>query len=91
MELEYTWNSLGTVTGCSAAVMLITQYVKGYLPEWLPTRLIVLMLAFALLMGAWMFSGGARTWSDVPLIAINSFAVAFAAMGAYDSALKKPG
>lgn len=89
MELEYTWSSLGTVTGCSAAVLLVTQYVKGYLPRWLPTRLMVLALSFALLTGAWVFGGGARAWSDLPLIGINSFAVAFAAMGAYDTALKK--
>ena len=51
MELEYTWQSLGTVTGCTAAVVVITQYIKDYLPKWLPTRLFVLILSFAILMG----------------------------------------
>lgn len=87
MELEYTWEALGTGAGCSAAVLLIMQYLKGYLPEWLPTRLMVLMLSFALLTGAWLFGGGCRL-SDVPLIAVNSFTVALAAMGAYETALK---
>ena len=80
---------MGTVTGCSAAVMLMTQYVKEYLPGWLPTRLVVLALSFALLIGAWMCSGGELLWTDVPLIGVNSFAVAFAAMGAYETAPKK--
>lgn len=89
MELEYTWSALGTSAGCSAAVMLITQYIKDYMPGWLPTRLLVLGLAFALLMGAWLCGGGACRLSDVPLIAVNSFTVALAAMGAYETALKK--
>lgn len=88
MEMDYTWESLGTITGCSAAVMLITQYVKGYLPAWLPTRLMVLALSFGLLTCAWLFGGGPRQWSELPLILVNSFAVALAAMGAYETALK---
>lgn len=88
MELEYTWEALSTSAGCSAAVLLIMQYVKGYLPEWLPTRLAVLALAFTLLTGAWLFTGGCR-FSDIPLIAVNSFTVALAAMGAYETAIKE--
>jgi len=87
MELEYTWEALGTGAGCSAAVLLIMQYLKGYLPAWLPTRLAVLALAFMLLMGAWLTGGSCRL-SDLPLIAVNSFTVALAAMGAYETALK---
>lgn len=88
MELEYTWSALGTGAGCSAAVLLITQYLKDYMPKWLPTRLTVLALSFALLIGAWFCGGGARSWGDVPLIAVNSFTVALTAMGAYETALK---
>lgn len=87
MELEYTWSALGTGAGCSAAVLLITQYLKDYLPKWLPTRLVVLALSFVLLLGAWL-CGDARAWSDVPLIAVNSFTVALTSMGAYETALK---
>lgn len=86
MELEYTWSSLGTATGCSAAVLVITQYLKCYLPAWLPTRLLVLALSFAMLLGAWLFGGGGSA-GDIPLIAVNSFAVALTAMGAYETAL----
>ncbi len=89
MEMEYTWSALGTGAGCSAAVLLVTQYLKDYLPKWLPTRLVVLALSFAMLMGAWFCGGDARAWSDVPLIAVNSFTVALTAMGAYETALKR--
>ena len=88
MELEYTWEALGTSAGCSAAVLLMVQYLKGYLPAWLPTRLAVLALAFLLLMGAWLCGGDCRM-SDVPLLMVNSFTVALAAMGAYETALKE--
>ena len=88
MELEYTWNSLGTAAGCAAAVMLITQYLKEFLPEWLPVRIFVLALAFLMLTGAWLFGGGCR-FSDLPLIIVNSFTVALAAMGAYETAIKE--
>ena len=87
MELEYTWEALSTSAGCSAAVLLIMQYIKDYLPAWLPTRLAVLMLAIALLTGAWLFGGGCR-FSDIPLIVVNGFTIARAAMGAYETALK---
>ena len=88
MELEYSWEALSTSAGCSAAVLLIMQYLKDYLPAWLPTRLAVLILAFTLLTGAWLFAGGCR-FSDIPLLIVNSFTIALAAMGAYETALKQ--
>ena len=45
------------------------------------------MLAIALLTGAWLFGGGCR-FSDIPLIVVNGFTIALAAMGAYETALK---
>lgn len=91
MELNYTWETLGTTAGCSAAVLLVTQYVKDYMPKWLPTRLLVLILSALFLTGAWLFGNGARAAADVPLILVNAFVVALAAMGAYETALKKQG
>jgi hypothetical protein len=89
MELNYTWETLGTTAGCSAAVLLVTQYVKEYLPDWFPTRLLVLCLSTLFLAGAWVCGEGARRAADVPLLAINAFVVALAAMGAYETALRK--
>ena len=87
MESEYTWASLGTSAGCAAAVLLITQYIKGFLPKWLPTRLMVWLLAFLFLLGASAFGENALHISDIPLMLINSCAVALTAMGAYETAL----
>ena len=89
MEMEYTWASLCTAAGCTAAVLLIPQYIKGFLPKWLPTRLAVWVMAFMLLCGAYVFGEGGMLWSDLPLVLVNSCAVALAAMGAYETALAK--
>ncbi|MGI6239185.1 MAG: hypothetical protein ACOYI5_06115 [Christensenellales bacterium] len=88
MELDYTWASLGTTAGCAAAVLLVTQYIKDYTPRWLPTRLLALVLSFLFLLCAWGFGANARSAADIPLIAVNAFPVALAAMGAYETALK---
>lgn len=91
MEFEYTWQTLGTMTGCSAAVLLVTQYIKDYTPKWLHTRLLVLALSFVFLLAAWALGQTEHVWTDVLLILVNSFVVALAAMGAYETALKGAG
>lgn len=88
MNLEYTYETLATSTGATAAVLLITQYMKGYLPKWFPTRLFVLALSAVVLTGTWA-AIGVKDWKELPLVLLNAFPVAFAAMGAYDTTLKK--
>ena len=53
------------------------------------TVALVLILSALFLAGAWLFGDGARSAADVPLILVNAFVVALAAMGAYETALKK--
>ena len=91
MELEYTWEILGTTAGAAAATLLIVQYIKEPLARLLRvnTRLLVLAVSAAILFAAWALGDYERAWSDVPLIVINAFYVALMAMGAYDTALKK--
>lgn len=88
MNLEYTYQTLATSTGATATVLLVTQYLKSYLPKWLPTRLFVLALSAFLLTGTWA-AMGVKDWKELPLVLLNAFPVAFAAMGAYETALKK--
>ena len=59
------------------------------MPAWLRARLLVLFLSALLLFGAWAFGEGARAVADMPLIVINAFVAALAAMGAYETAVKK--
>ena len=86
----YTWEQIATIPGAIAATLLIVQYLKFPLDKvWkISTRFLVLIIAFGLMVLA---RGMVRDlqWIDVPLIAINAFVVALAAMGAYEVSFKK--
>ena len=86
----YTWEALATVGGAAAAVLLMVQYIKAPLDKvWkIPTRALVLALSFLVLLCAQGVTAGI-VWQDVPLILVNSFVVALAAMGAYESTFAK--
>ena len=83
--VPYSWEQLATIPGAIAATLLIAQYMKFPLDKvWkIPTRFMVLVIAFMLMAGAQATIRG-LTWPDVPLVAINAFVVALAAMGAYE-------
>lgn len=86
----YTWDQIATIPGAIAATLLIVQFLKLPLDKvWkIPTRYLVLLIAFLLLAGAQAMVQG-LTWPDVPLVVINAFVVALAAMGAYEVSFKK--
>lgn len=85
----FSWGELGTLAGATAATLLIVQFAKLPLDKvWkIPTRLLVLVVAFLILLGAQAFTAGLSP-EALPLIALNSFLVAAAAMGAYEVAIK---
>ena len=82
----FEWAGLVTTAGATAAVLLIVQYLKMPLDKiWkIPTRIFVLALSFIITLCAKAFSTG-LLWPDVPLLALNAFVVALAAMGAYEN------
>lgn len=81
----YTWESLATVAGATAATLLIVQYLKMPLDRvWkIPTRALVYVVALLILLGATAFTRG-LTAADAPLLAVNAFVVALAAYGSYE-------
>ena len=83
----FSWGELGTLAGATAATLLIVQFAKLPLDRvWkIPTRLLVLVVAFLILLFAQIFTAGLSPES-LPLIVLNSFLVAAAAMGAYEVA-----
>ena len=83
----FSWGELGTLAGATAATLLIVQFAKLPLDKiWkIPTRLLVLVVAFIILLCAQIFTAGLSPES-LPLIVLNSFLVAAAAMGAYEVA-----
>lgn len=82
----YTWATLATVAGATAATLLIVQYIKAPLDKMghLPTRVLVYVIALLILLGAQAFTEG-FTWSGLPLVLVNAFVVALAAMGSYET------
>jgi hypothetical protein len=86
----YTWDSLATIGGATSATVLIVQFLKSPLDRLyhFPTRYLALLIAFGLLTTARAFTTG-LAWLDIPLILVNSFVVALAAMGAYEVSFAK--
>ena len=81
----FDWVYLGSIAGATAATLLVVQYMKAPLDKvWkIPTRLFALIIAFMILLAAQAATTG-LTWEGVPLIVLNAFVVALAAMGTYE-------
>ncbi len=86
----FAWESIGTMAGAVAAVLIIVQYIKAPLDKvWkIPTRVVVYVIAFMLLMAADIVSG-AISWESVGLVILNAFIVSTSAMGVYEMTFKK--
>ncbi|MBQ2955017.1 MAG: hypothetical protein IJE08_01000 [Clostridia bacterium] len=83
----YTWETLGTMAGATAATLMIVQLIKAPLDRvWkLPTRMVVYFVALILLLAAQGFSGG-LTVQTAALSAVNAVMVALSAYGSYEVA-----
>ena len=86
----FDWVQLLTIPGAVAATLLIVQYAKFPIDKvWkIPTRWVVLLIAFGLMTLAKYASGGILPM-DWPLLVVNSFIVALSAMGAYEVTFAK--
>jgi hypothetical protein len=78
-----TWQTLATFAGCSAAVAVLTQFIKnaGGLKK-VPTQWVSYGLAVILMLSATYFTG-ALTGPVAALIPFNAVVVSLAANGAY--------
>lgn len=85
-----TWAQLATIGGAAMATMLIVQLLKLPLDKvWkIPTRIIVFVIAFIVLILATYFTQG-LTWNTALLTVINAVIVALTAMGGYELTFKK--
>lgn len=86
----YDWAQLATIAGATAATLLIVQFIKLPLDKvWkVPTRAVVYSIALLIMIFAQTFTEGLEV-SQVPLLAINAFVVALAAMGGYELTFAK--
>lgn len=78
-----------TPAGCVPVVTIATQYFKSLLPDWLPIRLFVWLLCFALIIGATILTGATPVTLFVG--AVNSVVAASACLGAYEVTYNRTG
>ena len=85
-----TWEQLATIGGAALATMLIVQLLKLPLDKvWkIPTRIIVFIIAFVVLILATYFTDG-LSWNTALLTVINAVIVALTAMGGYELTFEK--
>lgn len=85
-----SWEQLATIGGAAMATMLIVQLLKLPLDKvWkIPTRIIVFVIAFIILILATYFTKG-LDWSTALLTVINAVIVALTAMGGYELTFAK--
>jgi hypothetical protein len=86
----FAWEYLLGVAGCSTLVLTIVQYLKVPLDGWyhIPTRILVLIISYIVILGAQYFTQTLSMSSAVLGIA-NAFLVAVTAMGAYELSFNK--
>ena len=84
-SLEY----LATTAGTVAFVTIVTQYIKGMLPEKFSIRLFVLLLCLVIQMGlVWIICPSTEAFI---LAFVNSFVCATSARGTYEATVNKDG
>lgn len=83
-----TMSTLGTFGSVVFIVTVMTQFLKGIVDRFrkVPTRLLALLLAWAVLMGKHAVMDGGLTAQRVYLDLLNGFIVALAAMGSHQVA-----
>ena len=91
MELTFfDWSALGTLTGATLAVAVLTQITKA-IPGIvkIPTQLWSYVLAAVILILAQIFGETAVTANGVVLALLNAAVVSLAANGGYEALTRK--
>lgn len=86
-----TWQYLGSIAGCTAATVLISQFLKFPLDKiWkIPTRVMVYVIALTITIASGYFLNGKPTIGSLALDIVNSFVVATSAYGCYELTFAK--
>lgn len=90
MNEFYSWDNLSSFSGIVACVTLIIQFTKVSLDKvWkIPTRFVVWILSYILLIIVSWFNAGITT-NIVLMSALNAVVVTLASMGAYEATFRK--
>ena len=82
----FSWQTLATFAGCSAATAILTQFLKGVFQK-LPTQWLSYFIAAVILYAATYFTG-ALSASSAAITPLNAVLVALASNGAYSAVLR---
>lgn len=86
MNEFFSWSTLVTFTGCSAATGIVTQFLKNTFQK-LPTQWLSYFIALVILYAATYFTGE-LTVPAAAAIPLNAVLVALASNGAYSAVLR---
>lgn len=86
MDEFFTWETLATFAGCSAATAIITQFLKNIFAR-LPTQWLSYIIAVVILYLATFFTGG-MTGAAAAIIPLNAVLVSLASNGAYSAVIR---
>jgi hypothetical protein len=80
----FTWGALATYAGCTAATVLLTQFLKGLWPTAWPVQYLSYLIAFAcIVLSSWAL--GTFSWLALILALFNAVLVSFSANGGYNN------
>jgi len=82
----YSWNTLGTVGGSAALVLMVTQFLRSGVKKLVnfPMHFFMLIVSFIVLFVTHIFGPGSGIHlADIPMLIGNSFVVATSAYGTY--------
>lgn len=85
-DTYFTWSSIGTVAGCTAATTLITQFLKSVFDR-LPAQILSYIVALILMVCAAFIVSGCD-WQAVLIAPVNAVIVSFASNGSFDAVKK---
>lgn len=85
MSEFFTWQTLATYAGATAATAVFTQLFKGlgFIAK-IPTQIFSYIIALVILVAATLASPG-WAWADLALCLLNAAVVSLASNGAYEA------
>lgn len=87
MEM-FTWEYLASAAGATAAVTIITQFIKGVpIFQKFPTQLVSYIVSLCVMFSASFFTGN-LTASSAALVPLNAIVIMLAANGTYNTISK---
>lgn len=86
MDTYFTWSSISTLAGCTAATALVTQFLKSVFDKF-PTQILSYIVALVLMFGATVIISG-YDLQAILIAPVNAIIVSFASNGSFDAVKK---